>query len=201
MVPYRSSSRSGIAGFTLIELLVSTGIIGILIALVLVAVNPFRMFAAAQQTKRSSDVTTIGKSLDMYLISMKGVVPTQMYPLNTPKRIARNSGGPEADLCALLSTQIPGLPIDPNTPGNVVKDCSSPYSTGYNVVANASGKIGVYAPTGISIANATGMNVITYGYVPDDFITPPAPVTAYKGRANDIFALVFQMKSVSERDS
>ncbi|MEI6326722.1 MAG: prepilin-type N-terminal cleavage/methylation domain-containing protein, partial [Candidatus Roizmanbacteria bacterium] len=38
MVPYRSSSRSGIAGFTLIELLVSTGIIGILIALVLVAV-------------------------------------------------------------------------------------------------------------------------------------------------------------------
>ncbi|MEI8233034.1 MAG: LamG domain-containing protein, partial [bacterium] len=26
------------------------------------------------------------------------------------------------------------------------------------------------------------MNVITYGYVPDDFITPPSPVTAYKGQ-------------------
>ncbi|MEI6327511.1 MAG: LamG-like jellyroll fold domain-containing protein, partial [Candidatus Roizmanbacteria bacterium] len=172
----------GIAGFTLIELLVATGIIGILMTVVLVAVNPFRMFAAAQQTKRSSDVSTIGKSLDMYLISAKGVFPTQMYPLNTPKRIAKNSGGPEADLCALLSTQIPGLPIDPTTPGTVVKDCTGSYNTGYNAVANASGKIGVYSPTGISLANATGMNVITYGYVPDDFITPPSPVTAYKGQ-------------------
>ncbi|MEI6327045.1 MAG: LamG-like jellyroll fold domain-containing protein, partial [Candidatus Roizmanbacteria bacterium] len=174
--------RSPRAGFTLIELLVATGIIGILMTVVLVAVNPFRMFAAAQQTKRSSDVSTIGKSLDMYLISAKGVFPTQMYPLNTPKRIAKNSGGPEADLCALLSTQIPGLPIDPTTPGTVVKDCTGSYNTGYNAVANASGKIGVYSPTGISLANATGMNVITYGYVPDDFITPPSPITAYKGQ-------------------
>ncbi|MEI6326957.1 MAG: type II secretion system protein, partial [Candidatus Roizmanbacteria bacterium] len=99
MVPYRCPSRRG---FTLIELLVATGIIAVLMTVVIVAVNPFRMFLAAQQTKRSSDVTTIGKSLDMYLVSMKGVVPTQMYPLNTPKRIAKNSGGPEADLCALL---------------------------------------------------------------------------------------------------
>ncbi|MEI6327441.1 MAG: DNRLRE domain-containing protein [Candidatus Roizmanbacteria bacterium] len=176
MVPYRSSSH---AGFTLIELLVATGIIAVLMTVVIVAVNPFRMFLAAQQTKRSSDVTTIGKSLDMYLISAKGVFPTQMYPLNTPKPIAKNSGGPEADLCGLLSTHIAGLPIDPNSPGNIVKDCTSTYSTGYSAVANSSGKIGVYSPTGISLANASGMNVIPYGQVGEDFIALAPPVMSY----------------------
>ncbi|MEI6327500.1 MAG: prepilin-type N-terminal cleavage/methylation domain-containing protein, partial [Candidatus Roizmanbacteria bacterium] len=43
MVPYRSSSRRGITGFTLIELLVATGIIAVLMTVVIVAVNPFRM--------------------------------------------------------------------------------------------------------------------------------------------------------------
>jgi len=176
MVPYRSSSH---AGFTLIELLVATGIIAVLMTVVIVAVNPFRMFAAAQQTKRSSDVSTLGKSLDTYLVSMKGVVPTQMYPLNTPKPIAKNSGGPEADLCGLLSTHIAGLPIDPNSPGSIVKDCGSTYSTGYSVVANSSGKIGVYSPTGISLVNQSGVNVAVYGQVADEFITPPSTIMAF----------------------
>ncbi|MEI6327367.1 MAG: prepilin-type N-terminal cleavage/methylation domain-containing protein [Candidatus Roizmanbacteria bacterium] len=176
MVPYRSSSH---AGFTLIELLVATGIIAVLMTVVIVAVNPFRMFAAAQQTKRSSDVSTLGKSLDTYLISVKGVVPTQMYPLNTPKPIAKNSGGPEADLCGLLSPHIAGLPIDPNSPGNIVKDCTSTYSTGYSAVANSSGKIGVYSPTGISLVNQSGVNVAVYGQVPDEFITPPSTIMAF----------------------
>ncbi|MEI6327509.1 MAG: LamG-like jellyroll fold domain-containing protein [Candidatus Roizmanbacteria bacterium] len=178
MVPYRSSSH---AGFTLIELLVATGIIAVLMTVVIVAVNPFRMFAAAQQTKRSSDVSTLGKSLDTYLISVKGVVPTQMYPLNTPKPIAKNSGGPEADLCGLLSPHIAGLPIDPNSPGNIVKDCASTYSTGYSAVANSSGKIGVYSPTGISLANASGVNVAVYGQVADEYITPALPAMTFGG--------------------
>ncbi len=46
-------------GFTLIELLVVIGILAILLAIVLIAINPARQFAQANDTKRESDVHTI----------------------------------------------------------------------------------------------------------------------------------------------
>lgn len=129
-------------GFTLIEVLVVSAILVLLMSVVLVAVNPFRMFAASQQTKRSADVNVLGKALDQYLISAKGVIPAALLPLSTPKPVAKGTGGAEADICGLLADQIAGLPTDPNSTSSVVRDCAAAYNTGYNVVANASGKIG-----------------------------------------------------------
>ena len=46
-------------GFTLIELLVVIGILAVLLAITLIAINPAKQFAQANNTQRSSDVNTL----------------------------------------------------------------------------------------------------------------------------------------------
>ena len=53
-------------GFTLVELLVVIGVIGILMAVVLVAVNPARQFAAARDAQRRSDLYSITNAIYQY---------------------------------------------------------------------------------------------------------------------------------------
>jgi len=52
-------------GFTLIELLVVIGILALLLAITLIAINPAKQFAQANDTKRSSDVNAILNAVDL----------------------------------------------------------------------------------------------------------------------------------------
>ncbi len=69
-------------GFTLIELLVVIGIIGILAAIVLVAVNPGRQFAQARNTTRQSDLIQITNAIYQFASENNGNLPGTSWDTN-----------------------------------------------------------------------------------------------------------------------
>ena len=62
-------------GFTLIEILVVIGIIAVLAAIVIIAINPARQFAQARDAKRTSDVSAISNAIGQYISDNKGAFP------------------------------------------------------------------------------------------------------------------------------
>lgn len=127
-------------GFTLIELLVVIGILAVLLSIVLVAINPARQFAQANNTKRSSDVNAILNSISQYQADNKGLLPPGIS--STSASTISNGG---TDLCQyLVSTYIAQMPADPTA--GTWTDCTS-YDTGYSVIRSATNnRVTVSAP-------------------------------------------------------
>lgn len=131
------------SGFTLIELLVVIGILGILLAIVLIAINPAAQFAQANNTARTNDVNTILNAVHQYSADHRGVLPAGITTTN--QEIKKTSG---ADICAVLSPNyVSLLPVDPDTNNGIaISDCTTEYVTNYFIVKDASGRITVSAP-------------------------------------------------------
>lgn len=131
-------------GFTLIELLVVIGILAILLAIVLIAINPARQFAQANNTQRRSDVNAILNSVHQYAADNDGTLPAG---ITTTAASVSNTG---ADLCAILvSDYLAALPADPAS-GNPVDEagCAAAYDTGYTVLTSATNnRVTVTAPS------------------------------------------------------
>ena len=130
-------------GFTLIELLVVIGILAILLSIVLIAINPARQFGQANDTKRTSAVTQILNAVGAYAADNKGLLPTG---ITTTAAEISNVG---ANLCSvLIPNYMPALPTDPSLNiADVASPCPTTYSTGYNIVKDASGRVTVSAPS------------------------------------------------------
>lgn len=130
-------------GFTLIELLVVIGILAVLLAITLIAINPARQFSQANDTKRASDVNAILNAIDQYAADNKGALPAGITTT------AQNISNTAADICAALVTKyLAALPVDPLTnSGTPVTDCSAAYDANYTVVKSSSdNRITVAAP-------------------------------------------------------
>lgn len=136
------------AGFTLIEILIVIGIIAILAAIVLIAVNPARQFAQANNAQRSSNVNAILNAIGQYVVDNKGDL-SGIDITTSPQNIS--DGG--ADICDILvPTYMPSFPTDPESSskgaGIAESDCgpSDSYNTEYQVEKDTDGRITVSAP-------------------------------------------------------
>lgn len=134
-------------GFTLIELLVVIGILAVLLAITLIAINPARQFSQANDTKRASDVNAILNAIDQYAADNKGTLPGT---IPTTAAVIGSSTG-QVDLCTSLVTKyLAALPVDPLTNnGTPVSSCAQVggYNTNYTVVKSAAdNRITVAAP-------------------------------------------------------
>lgn len=64
------------AGFTLVELLVVIGVLGVLAAAVLTAINPLEQLARGRDGGRKSTVSQLGHAVQSYYTSQNAVYPT-----------------------------------------------------------------------------------------------------------------------------
>lgn len=123
-------------GFTLIELLVVIGILAVLLAITLIAVNPGEQLERSEDTQRRADINSMLNAINQYMIDNNGTVPAGIGASSTPI----SDGG--ADICAaLVPTYIAALPQDPaetsaNGDGVDATECTGTYDTGYEVSEN-----------------------------------------------------------------
>lgn len=112
------TTRSTRGGFTLIELLLVIGIIAILAAIVIVAINPTKQLGDARNAQRRSDVNTILNAVYQYSIDNNGNLPSTIT--TTTKVICKSGvnvscGSDGISLNMLTGSYLVGLPYDPQS--------------------------------------------------------------------------------------
>jgi len=156
--------KTGAKGFTLIELLIVIGIIGILAAIILVAVDPAKRLKQSRNARRSAEANAILNAILNYTVDFKGTLPAEVTSATTgfPVVIGTAVGDLGLTVCpaaatgstaatttrnlagntALVDQYISSLPIDPRG----VNDAGDVYSaalTGYFFSRSANGRIEV----------------------------------------------------------
>lgn len=128
-------------GFTLIELLVVIGILAILLAIVLIAINPARQFGQANNTRRQSDVTQLLNAVGAYAADHAGQLPSA---ITTTAQDA-------SYICAdIVPDYIASLPVDPTVnSGAAYTTCPTAASgaSGYTVEKDSTNHVTVKATT------------------------------------------------------
>lgn len=127
-------------GFTLIEILVVIGIVAVLAAVVLIAINPARQFKLARDSQRTSNVAAILNAVGQNIAENKGVFKCENAPLEIPSSAAViSSDGIDIAPC-LIPEYISTLPFDPSQSGAHFTNNEN-YNTGYVIYQDENGRI------------------------------------------------------------
>jgi prepilin-type N-terminal cleavage/methylation domain-containing protein len=124
------------SGFTLIEVLIVIGIIAILAAVVLVAINPSRQFAQARNSQRVSNVNALINAIGQNISDNKGLFVCSAGTVPTTATILKSTGGYDIRTC-LVPNYLPEIPADPAA-GSITSPTN--YDTGYTVSQDATTK-------------------------------------------------------------
>jgi type II secretory pathway pseudopilin PulG len=134
---HREAHR-GEAGFTLVELLIIIGIISILFAVTLIAVDPARRFSESRDAVRRQDVRSLLEAIVTYITDNGGNYPANLDTVAASIQVlGTNGSGCNATTCAgypvanmtascsnlsgsLVETYLAAIPTDPlnGTAGN-----------------------------------------------------------------------------------
>lgn len=143
-------------GFTLVEILVVVGILAVLLAVALIAINPNQHFIDSRDSQRRSNVTAILDAIYEYQAGHNGSLPPSVASISDttahPLALVASPTN-EIDLCGDLAPAIiADLPTDPKD-GTVTPSGGTPcasgttaYDTGYTITKGASNRFTVTAP-------------------------------------------------------
>ena len=141
-------------GFTLIEVLIVIGILAILSAIVIIAINPGQQFAQARNTQRRSDVQAVLNAVNQNMVKNRGVWTCTVNGGHNLPGTASSTGRLMSDgvgnynICSWrVDTYIAAMPIDPSTGTNPTTPPCTAYNSGYLISEDSTNhRITVSAP-------------------------------------------------------
>lgn len=149
-------------GFTLIELLLTVALIGVLLGVIIVSVDPVEQFANARNRQREADTSSLVLAVERYIADNNGSLPGGIDV--TDKAICQATcvtNSSQVSL-AVLQPYLPEgiIPIDPSEGGDVLTGYTIRVTEGINVyVAAPNAENGETIGFGQEVVSAGGFEV------------------------------------------